>query len=220
MKYTNLLSTAGALLLAGSVNAQLSYTFNSDVEGFQNVAWSAADPAGSADVPSVIQTHTSGDWQMLLTKEFSSEAGGGAANQQLAMQALANTGNARLAFDVSIDGGSFPPGAETWYQLNTVGNSDGAAGWTQQDDLFAAVGSWHNADEDIYLTLHLDEPFSFYGWEPGDTWFQLYVGSNSEGAVPVNFYIDNVEAYVVPEPTSFALLGLGGALMFLRRRMR
>src|ERR1035437_1728321 len=75
-----------------AANADLAYTFNSGVEGFQNVAWQSTAPAGWSGVPAIQQTHTAGGWQMLLTKEFSWGAGGGNANQQLEMQALANQG--------------------------------------------------------------------------------------------------------------------------------
>jgi MYXO-CTERM domain-containing protein len=205
--------------LTASANADLLYTFNTDVEGFQNVSWQAASPVGGPGVPTVQQTHTASGWQMLLTKEFAWGAGGGSANQQLEMQALANQGaNAHLAFDVMVDGASFSPGAGTWYQFNVVGNSDGAAGWSQTENLFPVPGNWHNADDATLIAMHVDLTFAQMGWQPGDTWFQLYTGANSS-ASPVNFYLDNVTAYaVVPEPSLFALAGLGAAVLLIRRR--
>ena len=157
---------------------------------------------------------------MQLTKEFDWQAGGGSANQQVEMQSLANLGG-RLAFDIMIDGGSFPAGVSGWFNFNVVGNSDGSAGWTQQENLFTASG-WHNADDATLITLHVDNPFSFYGWQPGDSWFQLWTGCNSDGAVPVNFYIDNVNAYsvAVPEPTTLALAGVGSVALLLARRRK
>lgn len=206
------------LLAVTSAQAELLYTFNSDLEGFQNVSWQSG-PVGWAGGASVRQTHVAGDWQMLISKEFSYEAGGGAANQQLEMQTLANQGG-RLSFDVMIDGGSFPAGAQTWFQFHVVGNSDGAAGWTQKEDLFTPAG-WHNADDSTLITLHIDQPFSYFGWEAGDSWFQLYTGSNSDPAVPVNFYLDNVRAYAaVPEPSTLALVGLSSAALWHARRRR
>lgn len=215
IKLLSVLSLVGAT----SAHADLLYNFNTDAEGFQNVSWQAANPIGWAGGSSIKQTHVAGDWQMQVAKDFDWQPGGGAANQQAEMQALANLGG-RLAFDVMIDGGSFPAGAQTWFHFNVVGNSDGAAGWTQTQNIFTPSG-WHNADDPTLITLHIDQPFSYFGWEAGDNWFQLWTGSNSDPAVPVNFYIDNVNAYaaVVPEPSALALAGLGcAALLLVRRR--
>jgi hypothetical protein len=203
-----------ALLILGVVSSSyaLVYTFDADVEGFQNVTWQAASPAGWAGVPTVKQDHTAGGWQMKMTKEFSWGAGGGSDNQQLAMQALANNPNARISFDIMVDGTSFPAGAGVWYQFNLVGNSD-QTGWTQIDQV---VSSWQNPDQSDLRTWHVDLPFSALGWEPGDTWFQLWTGTNSDGAYPVNFYMDNF-VLDVPEPATLSMLGLG-ALALLRKR--
>jgi hypothetical protein len=210
---------AVAITISTSAYADLLYTFNSDVEGFQNVTWQVSNPAGWAGVPAVRQNHTAGDWQMMMTKEFSWEAGGGSANQQLEMQALANQGaNAHLSFDVMVDGTSFPVGVATWYNFNVVGNSDGGASWTQIENLFTVSG-WHNADDPALFTQHVDLAFSAIGWQAGDSWFQLWTGANSASAAPVNFFLDNVNCYVVPEPSTFALAGLGAlALLIARRR--
>ena len=156
---------------------------------------------------------------MLLTKEFAWEAGGGSDNQQLEMQALANDPNARLKLDVMVDGTSFPAGEETWYQFILVGNSDGSAGWTQ----IQLLEGWQNADQADLRTWHFDMSFADLGWEPGDTWFQMYTGANSDSAVPVNFYMDNVVAYApVPEPATLTLVALsaGVGMLLLRRRRR
>lgn len=205
-----MIGMAVVLAVVATTHAGLLYTFDANVEGFQNVSWQATAPVGWAGMPAVQQTHTAGGWQMMMTKEFSWEAGGGAANQQLAMQALANDPGAKIAFDIMVDGSSFPAGVATWYQFYFVGNSDGAAGWTQTQ----VVNGWHNADDATLMTWHVDQPLSALGWQPGDTWFQLWTGTNSDGAAPVNFYLDNV--MITPEPATLALLGFG--VLALRRR--
>lgn len=211
---------AGLCTAAWTLQAQpqLLYTFDSGVEGFQNVVWRPNAPAGWAGGATIQQNHTAGGWQNLLTKEFSWGPGGGVDNQQLAMQALANYGDlARISFDVMVDGGSFPPDVSGWFQLTIVGNSDGAAGWTQRENQFTVTG-WHNANDSTLYTLHIDQPFSWLGWEPGDTWFQLWAGANSPSDMPVNFYFDNVRLYVVPEPGALGLFLLGGFWLWSRRR--
>ena len=215
MQRISLVAMSLALVVSASAFGQLSYNFDNDTEGFQGVEWSPADPSSWADTPTVKQTHTAGGWQMVMTKEFSWEAGGGSANQQLEMQKLANLGNARIAFDAMVDGTSFPAGVQTWFQLNLVGNSDGSKGWTQTDNIFSASG-WHPTDDATFYTMHFDLPFSQLGWDPGDQWFQFWTGANSDNAVPVNFYLDNVR--ITPEPVSgLAMLG-GLGLLALRRR--
>lgn len=210
------------LLAAGvalQAQPQLLYTFDSGVEGFQNVVWRPDPPAGWAGGPTIQQNHTAGGWQNLLTKEFSWGPGGGSDNQQLAMQTIVNYGAlARISMDVMVDGNSFPPDTSGWFQLTIVGNSDGSMGWTQRENQFTPSG-WHNANDNTLYTLHIDQPLSWLGWEPGDTWFQLWTGANSDSAFPVNFYLDNVRIYVVPEPGVLALFGLGVG-MLLRRRHR
>ncbi|MCU0962604.1 MAG: PEP-CTERM sorting domain-containing protein [Pirellulaceae bacterium] len=208
------------LAAATVARADLVYTFNADVEGFQNVSWQNSNPVGWPDLPgSIMHTHTAGGWQVQLTKEFSWGVGGGSENQQLAMQALANDPTARLKLDVMVDGTSFPTGQQTWYQFILVGNSDGSTGWTQNQ----LIDSWQNAGQSDLRKWHFDLSFADLGFQPGDTWFQIFSGSNSDGAVPVNFYLDNVVVYApVPEPASLALVGLGAAtgLLLLRRRRR
>jgi hypothetical protein len=206
------------MALTAAANADLSYTFTTDVEGFQNVAWSPPGPVGWPGIPTVKQVHTAGGWQMMMTKEFSWGPGGGSANQQLEMRAMANLGdNAHLSFDAMVDGTSFPPGVGTWFQLGVVGNSDGAAGWTQINDIFTISGN-HNADDPTLLSMHFDLAFSQLGWQPGDTWFQFWTGSNSDAAAPVNFFLDNLTVYAIPEPGLFALAGLGAAALLIFRR--
>jgi hypothetical protein len=211
-----LLTFACAIAAAGTLTAPaaMTFDFSGGLDGFQNVAL-VSGPSGWAGAPTAQHTHSLGGWQVQMTKEFSWGPGGGNENQQLAMQALANSGNGRFRLDVMVDGASFPTGAATWFQFWLVGNSDGAAGWTQ----LQVVDSYQNEGQADLRTWTIDRSFSQMGWGPGDTWFQIHSGSNSDAAVPVNFYLDNVVVYV-PEPGSLGFAVLGGLALLVSRRRR
>ena len=206
--------------LTAAAQAQfMYYGFATDVEGFQNSDWKSTDPVGWGALGTIKMNHTAGGWQLPLLKEFSWGPGGGSANQQTDMQALQYYGSdAHIAFDIIADGTSFPAATGVWYSFNLAANSDGTVGWTQIEHV---IDGWQNPDQSDMRVWHRDYTFDQLGWADGDsTWFQLYLGSNSDAANPVNFYIDNFVVYqgTVPEPTSLALAGLGAALLALRRR--
>lgn len=76
--------------------------------------------------------------------------------------------------------------------------------------------NYHPTDTDH--TWHFDLSFADMGWQAGDSWFQVFFGSNSDAARPVQFLVDNIRVYEVPEPTSLALAGLGAAMLLILRR--
>lgn len=202
------LSVAVAVVgLAASANAQPLFTFgfDTDAQGFNGGAWSSTFQA-------VQQNKTAGGWTLgsSIVHEFDWASG-----QQVPMQNLAAAGTGRLSLDLFVDGSSFSAGAACWYQVHLAGNSSGSVGWTQ----YQAIDGWHNADDAALYSTHVDLAFADVGWQPGDTWFQLCLGSNSEAARTANFYVDNVNIYAIPEPGTFTMIGLGLAtLLVLRRR--
>lgn len=209
MKHDHLTHFAAMLgaLLVTSARADLNYTFDSDAQGFTGGVWAAGRQAFQA-------TPAAGGWTL----------GGGpfhefAWPEQVEMQTLANSGTARISFTLSVDGDSWTPGVAQWFQFHYAANSDGAAGWTQDVNGGDPVSSWHNADDNALYSWSFDHSFSEMGWAPGDNWFQLYFGANSDGSAPVKFYIDDVHAYsVVPEPSILAMAGLGAAALWFGRR--
>jgi len=216
--YQWVVTIPAALGLCASANADLIYTFNTDTEGFQAMNWTPG-PAGWAGGAALQQSATAGGWTMGgggPRKEFSWTPGGGVPVQQLEMRNLAASGNARFAFDLILDGSSFPVQAGTWYSINMAGNS-GTGGWTQIEKLTG--DAWHNAGDNTLLTYHFDFAFAQMGWVGANDWYQVFWGSNSDFDKPIGFYIDNVECYLVPEPGALSLVGLGAlALLTFRRR--
>lgn len=214
MKST-IFATAGALLVV-STNAYADFTLTFDTgplssEWSGSAAWSAG-PAGWSGAPgSVRSAVTAGEWQWGPVINFDWASG-----HQPDMQAIAATGNGRVSFDYLVDGTSFNGNAQ-WYQFNLAGNSDGpkpANGWTQ---LAGLVDAWQNAGQSDLRVQHIDLSFAQLGWTTTATWFQLNFGANSDAGNPVQYSIDNLRVSTVPEPTAFALAGLGIAAMALLR---
>jgi hypothetical protein len=220
MKSGRLLVTLAAVFgFCAGAKADMFYPFDTSINAnpaspdfTQNVAWSP-HVGGAAQ-----STMTTGGWTLGSgpRKEFSWVADGGVGNQQTTMQGYANAGNYRVAFDLMVDGASFPVAGSDWYQFQVAGNSDGSQGWAQIS-IASAQGLWHNDGDQALYSWHADYSFADMGWQPGDTWFQMFFGVQS-GAIPVQYYIDNINVYAVPEPSMIGLAGLGAALLIFRRR--
>lgn len=217
MKRRIFLSIGVSLSLLLNARADLSYTFDEDAQDFQNFSWSATGPSGWSGGAALQATPSSGGWTLggsfNYLKEFSWP-------DQVEMQSLAASGQGRLSFDLILDGSSFTPGVANWYNVNIAGNSAGANGWTQFEKL--SGDAWHNADDNALYSTHVDVSFAELGWaDPEDAtgWFQLYFGANSADDFPIQFYIDNVTAYAVPEPSALAL-GFAGVMALAGWRRR
>lgn len=216
------MTMGAALSCTLGANAQLSftYTFDRNAQGFQNFTWSATGPAGWSGGAAIQATPAVGGWTLGGSFNFMNEFSF-ASGAQPAMQALSASGNGRVSFDLIVDGSSFNPGVANWYNVNIAGNSAGANGWTQVEKI--SGDGWHNADDNALYSTHVDYSFAQLGWqntEDATGWFQLYFGANSASDFPVKFYIDNVNAYVVPEPSALALAGLGATALLGQRRRR
>jgi len=210
-----LLTLVCALAAAGTMSAKaadLFFDFSSGQDGFTlSPLYGLGTPAGWSGGQALKMNFTSGGWQNNEVKEFSFSQG------QADMQALANAGNSRISLDVIADGTSYPNNIGNWSVFILTGNSDAVnGGWTQHQ-IELVPGGWRNADDTSMVVLHIDQPFTYMGWGPGDPWFKMALGSNSNPG-PANFYVDNIRLYAVPEPTILGLAGIGALALLLRRR--
>ena len=215
-----LITIAATVGLCASASAQpLVFTFDTGAQNFQNFTWSSTGPAGWSGGACIQALATTGGWTLGGTFNYYHEFDF-ASGQQPIMQALSASGAGHVSFDVLLDGTSFPNNTGTWYSIIAAGNSAGATGWTQISDITGS-GLWRNSGDTSLLSTHVDLTFTQLGWnDAADAtgWFQLYFGANSDAAHPMDFYIDNVTVYAVPEPSTLALAGLGAAALLISRR--
>lgn len=126
--------------------------------------------------------------------------------------------NPILEFDVTWVASEW--GTTSWVNTDLIAiNSD--LGWAQyqvDDPLNPSYpGSWDPAGWGDH-TRHLTCDLSAYTSDmSGITWMQIIFATNFGGVDAVgNYYIDNVQ--LTPEPTTIALLGLGGLALLRRKR--
>jgi len=205
MKAKAFLTTLGAIGLIWNSPAQLI----GDFEGGDLSNWQGIN--GGVISASTIGA-TSGTGSLALTKPN--------LNFTWALQYNGNPNPGLLSMDVTWVAAEWP--GLSWLNLEVVAmNSGGPSGWMQKsatDPVSPSYpGSWSPAWGDHTRNLSWD----FSGYDKGASgWsqFQISINIDPNYTGPIgNFYIDNVQL-VVPEPTSLALLGLGGGLLLLRRR--
>jgi hypothetical protein len=110
-------------------------------------------------------------------------------------------------------------GANGYWQLIPVFNWTGGYNQVHNDSFFAGANltaGTHTVTYD-YSSYQAGLPTSAPGY------FQLVVVANSGGSLTGGYqqwYLDNIQVSTVPEPTSFALAGLGAAALLIFRRRK
>lgn len=221
-----LVFTAAALLPTVSQAQQLQYSFETSANGWGTTANFAPTGPATDGVASAKSNAVAGGWN-LGAHAFNfggSDLNGDSINDNVTMAAIDATGLGTVSFDVIIDHAtSFPAGGGTWYSINFAANSVG--GWTQFENIHSGNPSmgWHDDSSTGILTVSLSYTFAQLNWDGvGVNWYQMNLGTNSDGAKPVNFYVDNIVISAIPEPSTYGLfaglLVLGCAAGKTRRR--
>ncbi len=110
--------------------------------------------------------------------------------QRADIRSMINAGGGHVRFSILVDGASFNASAQ-WWHINVVGNS--AVGWTQINEV---VNSWQNAGDRVLRIYTFKTNFAGLGWtDANSTYFEMNIGSNSDPANPIHYWIDNLAVY-------------------------
>jgi hypothetical protein len=196
-----------------------------DFEGALDPGWVVTAGTGTSSGA----WSSSGSSSLALTPAGLGFAWGLQFNDLAAAQKLSSTH--LLQFDVYWDSAEWLPdtGSDGWVRWDNASLNSDATGWTQTSDANITdsanpsfPGSWdpNNWGDNHQRTLTYD--FTGLGFDAtGATWAQFNIGYNFGNIETIgNYYIDNVQLVPVPEPSTFALVGLGGLLLAIRRRCK
>lgn len=191
------------------------YSDSSTVNGMGNTS----NPGGVGAVGSLQLTLTGG-WGNIPNGEFSFTGGSSAAVQAIAP---GSTGSSIAAATGTISFDLFQNTMTSWWGIGVSVSYQDHNWWDGANQFFSwqpggTSTSFTGADGNTWT--HYTIPYTIAAESQG--WFYMSFFSNSDGVnVGNSFYVDNiqVQAAAVPEPSTFALAGIGlAALTIFRRR--
>jgi hypothetical protein len=207
-----------ALFNGGAGAVSLSYSSDSTtVNGIGNTV----TPGGASGIGS-LQLTAPGGWSGWVS---GSSSPGQAANQAFlsaidpgaiaAWSAGSSYGPGTLvAYSGTMSFDLYRGNFTDWNWFGITLNYDGT--WNP----FWASTSSDFTGADGQTWTHFDVPYTINAVSGGLTYFEFGIAENAGSIAGQTFYIDNFQASVVPEPTTFALLGLGLTGFMLRRRLQ
>jgi len=212
------------LLLASPAFADVVLTFDTDTQdvafdaGTGSVTW--ADVGGEG----MLRLQSDGGWEGQLSKLDASFWGANGMTAEV-NDALANGGT--ISFDILVqDADQTYAAAPGWFEVVTIQQGE-FSGWDQEVHAIGlGAAQWPLAGGSYTTSISMDIlPGAAAGdanaqYDAGDTWRNLYIGLNNDGANVSNavVYIDNLTISAVPEPGTIGLLAFLGAGLIARRR--
>jgi len=214
---------AMAALVFGAIQAQ-SQSVNFDFSGGTPDGWANT---GFGSSPSATVTNIGGLNYIYLPLggfQVGNVASGYAGNLPsftAAMQAAAiNPANYTISYDYYIDTSTFV--STTFLQFGTFVNT--GSGYYAQDygapNQLSLSGTQTGSGQVFQGHISVNVGAVGFAMPPADTFFRLGFIENANGT-GVGVYVRNISVAPVPEPSTWALFGLGavGGLLMFRRRL-